>query len=104
MRTVLIFAGALIAAAVQAQEAQFPHKGAIEITVLFPAGSSADGTARLLADGMSKQLGAKAIVYNRPGAGGAIGYAYVAAPKPGGYWLEWHSDPDPTDIYLGGAA
>src|SRR5258708_25410620 len=101
MRTVLIFTGALLAAAVQAQEAQFPHKGAIEITVLFPAGSSADVTARLLADGMSKQLGAKAIVYNRPGAGGAIGYTYVAAQKPHGYWLAWNSYSISTTYHSG---
>ena len=84
MRTVLIFVGALLAAAVQAQEPSFPHRGPIEITVLFPAGTSADVTARLLADGMSKQLGAKVIVFNRPGAGGAIGYKYVASQKPDG--------------------
>ena len=36
-----------------AQESQFPQRGPVEITVLFPAGSSADVTARLLADGMS---------------------------------------------------
>jgi len=84
MKAALIFIGALFAAAVQAQEPQFPQKGAIEITVLFPAGSSADVTARLLADGMSKQLGAKVLVVNRPGAGGAIGYRYVAGQKPDG--------------------
>ncbi|HYQ95070.1 MAG TPA: tripartite tricarboxylate transporter substrate-binding protein, partial [Burkholderiales bacterium] len=92
MKAGLALLGALLAAAVQAQEAQFPQKGAIEITVLFPAGSSADVTARLLADGMSKQLGGKVIVYNRPGAGGAIGYTYVAAQKPDGYWLVWNSN------------
>src|SRR5258706_15463446 len=93
MKTALAIAGALLAAAVQAQEPSFPTKGPIEITVLFPAGSSADVTARLLADGMSKQLGgAKVIVFNRPGAGGAIGYTYVAAQKPDGYWLGWKSN------------
>src|SRR5258706_1332235 len=97
MKTRLAIAGALLAAAVQAQEAQFPHKGAIEITVLFPAGSSADVTARLLADGTSKQLGAKVIVYNRPGAGGAIGYTYVAAQKPDGYWLVLDSEAGSTE-------
>ncbi len=56
----------------------FPQKSPIEITVLFPAGSSADVTARMLADGMSKQLGQRVLVVNRPGAGGAIGYKYVA--------------------------
>jgi tripartite-type tricarboxylate transporter receptor subunit TctC len=75
-----------------AQEPPFPQKGVIEITVLFPAGSSADVTARLLADGMSRQLGANVIVVNRPGAGGAIGYRYVAGQKPDGYSLVWNSN------------
>src|SRR5262245_810740 len=76
----------------RAQE-PFPQKGSIEITVLFPAGSSADVTARLLADGMSKNLGgAKVIVFNRPGAGGAIGYKHVASQKADGYSVVWNSN------------
>src|SRR5437899_1057920 len=75
-----------------AQEPPFPQKGVIEITVLFPAGFSADVTARLLADGMSRQLGTNVIVVNRPGAGGAIGYRYVASQKPDGYSLVWNSN------------
>src|SRR6266571_677233 len=102
MRTVLIFVGALLAATVQAQEPSFPHKGAVEITVLFPAGSSADVTARLLADGMSKQLGgAKVLVVNRPGAGGAIGYKYVASQKPDGYSIVWNSNSISTTFHSG---
>src|SRR5256714_3076100 len=101
MRTVLMFAGALLAAAVQAQEPQFPHKGPMEITVLFPTGTSADVTARLLAEGMSKHLGAKVIVFNRPGAGGAIGYKYVAAQKPDGYSLVWNSNSISTTYHSG---
>jgi tripartite-type tricarboxylate transporter receptor subunit TctC len=93
--------GALLAASVQAQEAQFPQKGAIEITVLFPAGSSADVTARLLADGMSKQLGAKVLVVNRPGAGGAIGYKHVASQKPDGYSIVWNSNSISTTYHSG---
>src|SRR5262245_20777182 len=85
---------------VHAQE--FPQKGSIEITVLFPAGSSADVTARLLADGMSKQLGgAKVIVFNRPGAGGAIGYKHVAAQKPDGYSVVWNSNSISTTFHSG---
>src|SRR5712664_1404898 len=90
-----------LAAPSRAQELQFPQKGAIEITVLFPAGSSADVTARLLADGMSKQLGAKVIVVNRPGAGGAIGYKYVAGQKPDGYSLVWNSNSISTTFHSG---
>ncbi len=85
----------------QAQEAPFPRRGNIEIIVLFPAGSSADVTARLLAQGMSRQLGANVIVVNRPGAGGAIGYKYVAAQKPDGYTLVWNSNSISTTFHSG---
>lgn len=84
-----------------AQEPSFPQHGAIEITVLFPAGTSADVTARLLADGMSKELGAKVLVFNRPGAGGAIGYKYVAAQKPDGYSVVWNSNSISTTFHSG---
>jgi tripartite-type tricarboxylate transporter receptor subunit TctC len=85
-----------------AQEPPFPKKGPIELTVLFPAGSSADVAARLLADGMSKQLsGAKIVVVNRPGAGGAIGYRHVAAQKPDGYSLVWNSNSISTTYHAG---
>ena len=73
-----------LTAAAPAQEALFPRKGTIEITVLFPAGSSADVTARMLADGMSRHLGANIIVVNRPGAGGAIAAQQVAGMAPDG--------------------
>jgi tripartite-type tricarboxylate transporter receptor subunit TctC len=99
----LLFAAAVtvFAAAVPAQDAPYPKRGNIEITVLFPAGSSADVTARLLAQGMSKQLGANVIVVNRPGAGGAIGYKYVAAQKPDGYVLVWNSNSISTTFHSG---
>jgi tripartite-type tricarboxylate transporter receptor subunit TctC len=85
--------------AVHAQE--FPQRGPIEITVLFPAGSSADITARLLADGMSRQLGQRVLVVNRPGAGGAIGYKHVASQKPDGYSLVWNSNSISTTFHSG---
>ena len=69
--------------------------------MLFPAGSSADITARLLADGMSKHLPGNVIVVNRPGAGGAIGYKYVASQKPDGYALVWNSNSISTTYHSG---
>jgi tripartite-type tricarboxylate transporter receptor subunit TctC len=84
-----------------AQEPAFPQKGPLEITVLFPAGSSADVTARLLADGMSRELGQRVLVVNRPGAGGAIGYKYVAAQKADGYALVWNSNSISTTHHSG---
>ena len=85
----------------QAQEAPFPQKGPLEITVLFPAGSSADVTARLLADGMTRELGQRVLVVNRPGAGGAIGYKYVASQKADGYSLVWNSNSISTSYHSG---
>lgn len=92
---------AALALGAQAQEAAFPHKGNIEITVLFPAGSSADVTARMLGEGMAKRLGANVVVVNRPGAGGAIGYKHVAAQKPDGYALVWNSNSISTTHHSG---
>jgi tripartite-type tricarboxylate transporter receptor subunit TctC len=85
----------------QGQDPQFPHRGPIEITVLFPAGTSADVTARMLADGMAKHLGQRVLVVNRPGAGGAIGYKYVRAQKPDGYSLVWNSNSISTTYHSG---
>jgi tripartite-type tricarboxylate transporter receptor subunit TctC len=89
------------ATAVTAQETALPARAFIEITVLFPAGSSADVTARLLADGMSRRLGTRVIVVNRPGGGGAIGYRYVAAQKPDGHSLVWNSNSISTTHHMG---
>ena len=83
------------------QEAPYPHKGTIEITVLFPAGSSADITARVLAEGMARQLGVNVLVVNRPGAGGAVGYKYVASQKPDGYSVVWNSNSISTTYHSG---
>ena len=69
----------------------FPSKP-VELVVLFPSGSSADVTARVLADSLGKHLGQPVIVVNKPGAGGAIGYKYVQQQKPDGHTLVLNSN------------
>ena len=98
LASVLLFS---FAGSVLAQEPAFPKRGPIEITVLFPAGSSADVAARLLADGMAKNLGQAVVVMNRPGAGGAIGYKHVGGQKPDGYSLVWNSNSISTTYHSG---
>ena len=102
-RVAAISAWALLsfATAVTAQETAGPTRGFVEITVLFPAGSSADVTARLLADGMSRRLATRVIVVNRPGGGGAVGYRYVAGQKPDGHALVWNSNSISTTHHMG---
>lgn len=103
MRIMLFAAWAACSIAISghAQDVAYPKRGSIEMTVLFPAGSSADVTARLLATGMSKALGAQVVVVNRPGAGGAIGYKHVASQKPDGYNIVWNSNSISTTYHSG---
>jgi tripartite-type tricarboxylate transporter receptor subunit TctC len=79
----------------------FPGKKPIEFVVLFPAGTSADVTARVLAEGMSKQLATNVVVVNRPGGGGAVGYRYAAAQAADGYHLVWNSNSISTTYHTG---
>ncbi|MDB5805126.1 MAG: tripartite tricarboxylate transporter substrate binding protein [Betaproteobacteria bacterium] len=83
-----------------AQDA-FPGKAPIELVVLFPAGSSADVSARILADGMSKDLGVPVTISNKPGGGGTVGYKYVASSRPIGHVLVWNSNSVSTTFHSG---
>lgn len=60
----------------------------LKLVVGFPAGSSPDITARMLADPLAQALGQPVVVDNKPGAGGNIGAAAVAQAKDG-HTLGW---------------
>ena len=64
----------------------FPNR-AISIIVPFPAGGIADSGGRVIAKGMSANLGQPVVVENKAGAGGIVGAEYVANAKPDGYTL-----------------
>ena len=59
----------------------------IRLIVPFPAGSSPDFVARLVADPLAVSLGQSIVIDNRPGAGGNIGTGAVARAEPDGYTL-----------------
>lgn len=61
----------------------------VHIVVPVSAGGATDVTARLLAQQMSKRLGAPFVVENRVGAAGTIGMAQVARANSDGYTLAW---------------
>jgi tripartite-type tricarboxylate transporter receptor subunit TctC len=83
--------------------AQSPIAGGapLEFVVIFPAGSSADVSARILADGIAKHLEQAVPVSNKPGGGGAIGYRYVASAKPDGRTMVWNSNSVSTTYHSG---
>jgi len=64
----------------------FPSRP-ITIVVPFPPGGGGDVQTRFLAQKMAEKLGQSVIVDNKPGAGTAIGAAFVANAKPDGYTL-----------------
>ena len=78
----------------------FPAKP-VELVVLFPAGSAADVTARVLAEQMTKKLGQQIVVVNKPGGGGSIGYKYAQQKPADGYTLVFNSTSISTVFYSG---
>src|SRR5258708_18868057 len=75
---------ALLSAA-SAQDVAWPKQ--TSIVVPFPPGASNDTFARILARKLAPRLGTTIVVDNRPGAGGAIGAAFVAKSAPNGATL-----------------
>ena len=71
----------------QAQTAaDFPSR-TVRFVVGFPPGGSSDVSARLVAEKMSEEWKQPVIVDNKPGAGGTIAAAFVAAAPADGYTL-----------------
>jgi tripartite-type tricarboxylate transporter receptor subunit TctC len=81
-------AAALISPSLSAAEARWPMEKTMTIVVPWPAGSSFDIVARVIANGIQKKYGNSVIVDNRTGASGNIGQMFVARAKPDGYtWI-----------------
>ena len=64
----------------------FPDKP-LRLIVGFAAGGGADALTRIIAEGLSRQLGQQVIVENRPGADGVLAAQAVSSAKPDGYTL-----------------
>jgi len=69
-----------------AQAEKYPDRP-IRVIVPFAPGGGADITARVISDGLAKQIGHPVIVENRAGAGGTIGANLVAHSVPDGYTI-----------------
>lgn len=76
----------LLAPPMAAAQQNWPSKP-ITILVGAPPGGAADTQARLIGRYLSARLGQPILVENRPGAGGNIAAAHVAASAPDGYTL-----------------
>lgn len=68
----------------------FPNKP-VRMVVAFTAGSETDFFARIIGQKMSESWGQQVVVDNRPGAGGTLAGAIVAAAPNDGYTLFMNS-------------
>jgi tripartite-type tricarboxylate transporter receptor subunit TctC len=85
MKKAILLASALVLFAGLAQAQQFPTRS-VTLIVPWPAGGSTDIGMRALASATEKHLGQSIVIENKPGAGGTIGPANMAAgAKPDGY-------------------
>ena len=84
----IALASAMIAGAAMAQapDAGWPERP-IRLVVPFPAGSSTDIIARIIAQKLGHRVGQQIVIENRGGAGGNIGADAVAKAAPDGYTI-----------------
>jgi tripartite-type tricarboxylate transporter receptor subunit TctC len=78
--------GALLLVAGAALAQDYPTRP-VRIVVPLSPGGFADTPTRMLTPRLSEQMGKQFFVDNRPGAGGTIGWDFVAKQPPDGYTL-----------------
>lgn len=71
----------------------------VEITVLF--GGPVATIGKLLADGLTQELGASVVAVSRTGGGGAVGYSFVQSSPPNGYNVVFNSNSVSTAFHGG---
>lgn len=81
-----VLATLIVAAATAAHAQSFPDRP-LKLVIGFAAGSSADVSARIVADEMGKALGQPVVVEARPGAASNIAADAVIKSAPDGYTL-----------------
>src|SRR5258708_13943324 len=90
MRNTRALLGAVLAAAALASsgtaEAVYPE-GRIRLIVRWGAGGGTDGTARIIAALMEKELGQPINVVNRTGGSGVVGHQAIASSPTDGYTI-----------------
>jgi len=86
-RTILSAAGAAAVMASAGARAQAWPSRPITLLVPFAAGGPSDMFGRILARGLSAELGQQVVVENKGGMGGVVGVAATAKAAPDGYTI-----------------
>ncbi len=86
VKSITVVLAFVLSAPFTADAQDYPNKN-INVVVPFPAGGPSDVVARIVAEGMGRQLGQTMVIENVGGAGGTLGSARVASSPPDGYTL-----------------
>jgi tripartite-type tricarboxylate transporter receptor subunit TctC len=87
-RSIAICAAALAAALVAPPACAQPYPSKpMRIVAPYTAGGAADLLSRLLCEKLPAAMGQPCVVENKPGAGGIIGFDFVAKSEPDGHTL-----------------
>lgn len=87
LRAVLLFLAVALGLSHGTASASAYPSEPVHIIVAYPAGSTMDNLARMLAADLQSRMGAPFIIDNKPGAAGQIGAEAAARAKPDGYTL-----------------
>ena len=94
----LVLAGVMAGSAARAADV-YPSRP-IKLVVGFAAGGSADVTARITANSLSKRLGQTIVIENKVGSGGNIAAESVVNSEPDGYTLHFMAASDAINASL----
>ncbi len=100
LRASCALAGAILIAAPAAVCAQQYPNRSIRVISPFPAGSASDTTTRVVLDKASQLIGQPMVIEQRPGAGGASGFATAAKADPDGYTAAVSSSAMGSEVVL----
>lgn len=82
----LVAASATLVVGASANAQEYPTRP-VRVISPYPAGSASDTVTRVVVDQVSQLIGQPMVIETKPGAGGSIGFGFVAKADPDGYTL-----------------
>src|SRR5664279_1802429 len=89
----------LVASLASANAQQYPNRP-IRVISPYPAGSASDTVTRVVMEQVSQRIGQPMVIEMRPGAGGSVGFGFVAKADPDGYTVATSSSSMATESVL----